>query len=57
MESLSIGYGLFLIIWGIVLSVADEDFRFIPSILKNNQIIVFSYMSIKIDTKRKCLCI
>ena len=55
MESLSIGYGLFLIIWGIIISFisgSDSFTSYIPSFL-GIPILIFSYMSIRIPTKKK----
>ena len=54
MESLSIRYGLFLIIWGIIISFisgSDSFTSYIPSIL-GIPILIFSYMSIRIPTKK-----
>jgi len=55
MENLSILYGLFLIIWGVVISLLSGSNSFtsyIPSIL-GVPILIFSYMSIKFTSKKK----
>ena len=55
MEKLSIYYGLFLILWGIIISFisGSESFTsYIPSIL-GFPILFFSYLSIKFISKKK----
>ena len=55
MEKLSIYYGLFLILWGIIISFisGSESFTsYIPSIL-GVPILFFSYLSIKFISKKK----
>ena len=55
MENLSICYGLFLIIWGIMVSLISKSGSFtsyIPSFL-GLPILIFSYLSIKFETKKK----
>ncbi len=55
MENLSILYGFFLIIWGVVISLLSGSNSFtsyIPSIL-GVPILIFSYMSIKFTSKKK----
>ena len=54
-ENLSLLYGIFLIIWGIVISVLSnsESFTyFIPSFL-GIPILIFAYASIKFTSKKK----
>ena len=54
-EKLSIYYGLFLILWGVVISFisSSESFTsYIPSIL-GVPILIFSYLSIKFISKKK----
>ena len=55
MEKLSIYYGLFLILWGIIVSFISGSGSFtsyIPSIL-GAPILIFSYLSIKFISKKK----
>ena len=55
MENLSICYGLFLIIWGIIVSLISKSGSFtsyIPSFL-GLPILIFSYLAIKFETKKK----
>ncbi len=55
MERLSIYYGLFLILWGIIVSFISGSGSFtsyIPSIL-GTPILIFSYLSIKFISKKK----
>ena len=55
MEKLSIYYGLFLILWGIIVSFISGSGSFtsyIPSIL-GTPILIFSYLSIKFISKKK----
>ncbi len=55
MEKLSIYYGLFLILWGVIISFISGSNSFtsyIPSIL-GLPILIFSYLSIKITSKKK----
>jgi len=54
-ENLSVYYGLFLILWGIVISLISGSNSFtsyIPSIL-GFPIFIFSYLSIKFNSKKK----
>ena len=54
-EKLSIYYGIFLILWGVVISFisGSESFTsYIPSIL-GVPILIFSYLSIKFISKKK----
>ena len=54
-ENLSIYYGLFLVIWGIIISLISESVSFtsyIPSFL-GIPILIFSYLAIKFDAKKK----
>ena len=54
-ENLSVYYGLFLILWGIVISFISGSNSFtsyIPSIL-GFPIFIFSYLSIKFTSKKK----
>ena len=54
-EKLSIYYGLFLILWGVVISFISNSESFtsyIPSIL-GVPILIFSYLSIKFISKKK----
>ena len=55
MEKLSIYYGLFLILWGIIISLISGSgsiTSYIPSIL-GVPILIFSYLSIKFVYKKK----
>ena len=55
MEKLSIYYGLFLILWGVIVSFISGSGSFtsyIPSIL-GAPILIFSYLSIKFISKKK----
>ena len=55
MESLSIRYALFLILWGIIVSLlsnSDSFTSYIPSIL-GLPILIFAYLSIKFVSKKK----
>ena len=55
MEKLSIYYGLFLILWGVIVSFISGSGSFtsyIPSIL-GIPILIFSYLSIKFISKKK----
>ena len=55
MEKLSIYYGLFLILWGVIISFvsgSDSMTSYIPSIL-GVPILIFSYLSIKFVSKKK----
>ena len=55
MEKLSIYYGLFLILWGVIVSFISGSGSFtsyIPSIL-GVPILIFSYLSIKFISKKK----
>ena len=55
MEKLSIYYGLFLILWGVIVSFISGSGSFtsyIPSIL-GTPILIFSYLSIKFISKKK----
>ena len=55
MEKLSIYYGLFLILWGVIISFisgGDSMTSYIPSIL-GVPILIFSYLSIKFASKKK----
>ena len=55
MEKLSIYYGLFLILWGIIVSFISGSGSFtsyIPSIL-GTPILIFSFLSIKFISKKK----
>ena len=57
MEKLSINYGLFLILWGVVISFisgSESMTSYIPSIL-GVPILIFSYLSIKFISKKKML--
>ena len=54
-ENLSIYYGLFLILWGVVISFisgSNSFTSFIPSIL-GFPVFIFSYLSIKFTSKKK----
>ena len=54
-ENFSISYGLFLIFWGVVVSFmsgSNSFTSFIPSII-GLPILIFSYLSIKFENKRK----
>ena len=55
MEKLSIYYGIFLILWGVIISLISGSgsmTSYIPSIL-GMPILIFSYLSIKFETKKK----
>ncbi len=55
MEKLSIYYGFFLILWGVIvsfLSGSSSMTSYIPSIL-GVPILIFSYLSVKFATKKK----
>ena len=55
MENLSIAYGLFLIIWGIVISFLSKSVSFtsyIPSFF-GLPILIFAYLSLKFTSKKK----
>ena len=55
MENLSICYGLFLIIWGIIVSLISKSGSFtsyIPSFL-GLPILIFAYLAIKFESKKK----
>ena len=55
MEKLSISYGSFLIFWGVIISLISGSQSFtsyIPSFL-GIPILVFSYLSLKIQSKKK----
>ena len=55
MEKLSIYYGIFLILWGVIVSFISGSGSFtsyIPSIL-GAPILIFSYLSIKFISKKK----
>ena len=55
MESLSILYALFLILWGIIVSLlsnSDSFTSYIPSIL-GLPILIFAYLSIRFVSKKK----
>ena len=55
LENLSIYYGFFLIIWGIIVSLiskSDSFTSYIPSFL-GIPILIFSYLAIKFDAKKK----
>ena len=54
-ENLSILYGLFLILWGVIVSLVSGSSSFtsyIPSLI-GLPILVFSYLAIKIENKKK----
>ena len=54
-EVLSVIYGLFLILWGVIISFissSDSFTSYIPSIL-GLPILIFSYLSLKIISKKK----
>ena len=54
-EKLSLLYGIFLIIWGIIISLisgSDSVTSYIPSFL-GLPIFVFSYLAIRFNTKKK----
>ena len=54
-EKLSLLYGIFLIIWGIIISIisgSDSVTSYIPSFL-GLPIFVFSYLAIRFNTKKK----
>lgn len=54
-EKLSLLYGIFLIIWGVIISFisgSDSVTSYIPSFL-GLPIFVFSYLSIRFNTKKK----
>ena len=55
MEKLSIYYGLFLILWGVIVSFVSGSSSmtsYIPSIL-GVPILIFSFLSIKFESKKK----
>ena len=55
LENLSMYYGLFLIIWGIIVSLiskSDSFTSYIPSFL-GLPILIFSYLAIKFNAKKK----
>ena len=55
MENFSIVYGIFLIFWGVVISLisgSDSFTSYIPSIL-GLPILIFAYLSIKFISKKK----
>ena len=55
MEKLSIYYGIFLILWGVIISLISGSgsmTSYIPSIL-GVPILIFSYLSIKFVSKKK----
>ena len=55
LENLSMYYGLFLIIWGIIVSLISKSGSFtsyIPSFL-GLPILIFSYLAIKFEAKSK----
>ena len=55
MENFSIIYGLFLIFWGVIISLissSDSFTSYIPSIL-GLPILIFAYLSIKFISKKK----
>ena len=55
MENFSVIYGLFLIIWGVIISLisgSDSFTSYIPSIL-GLPVLIFSYLSIKFISKKK----
>ena len=55
MENFSICYGLFLIIWGIIVSLISKSGSFtsyIPSFL-GLPLLIFSYLAIKFEAKKK----
>ena len=57
MEKLSIYYGLFLILWGVIISLISGSgsmTSYIPSFL-GVPILIFSYLSIKFVSKKKML--
>ena len=57
MEKLSIYYGLFLVLWGVIVSFISGSgsiTSYIPSIL-GVPILIFSYLSIKFVSKKKML--
>ena len=54
-EKLSLLYGIFLIIWGVIISFisgSDSVTSYIPSFL-GLPIFVFSYLAIRFNTKKK----
>ena len=54
-EKFSLTYGLFLILWGIVISYisgSSSATSYIPSFL-GSPLIIFSYLSIKFPSKKK----
>ena len=58
-EYLSVYYGLFLILWGIIISLISGSNSFtsyIPSII-GLPILIFSYLAIKVENKKNYLCI
>jgi len=55
MEKLSIYYGLFLVLWGIIVSLISGSVSmtsYIPSFL-GVPVLIFSYLSIKFNSKKK----
>ena len=55
MEKLSIYYGIFLILWGVIVSFVSGSSSmtsYIPSIL-GVPILIFSFLSIKFESKKK----
>ena len=57
-EKISIIYGTFLIIWGVIISFLSNSNSFtsyIPSVL-GIPILIFSFLSIKFVNKKKRLC-
>ena len=55
MENFSVIYGLFLIIWGVIISLlsgSDSFTSYIPSIL-GLPILIFAYLSIRFISKKK----
>ena len=56
-EYLSILYGLFLILWGVVItfiSGSNSFTSYIPSII-GLPILIFSYLAIKVENKKKII--
>ena len=54
-EYLSISYGLFLILWGVIISLLSGSISFtsyIPSII-GLPILIFSFLAIKVENKKK----
>ena len=59
MESVSIIYGIFLIIWGVAVSFisgSNSLTSFIPSIF-GLPILLFSFLTVKLPSKKNYLCI